>query len=528
MCTEGDGVFSYNGKTFQNYKISEGLLSNYCYFIISDPERNIWVAHKNGLSLKPVNVKTFRTFTKSDGLLFSDFNRNSCYAGDKHLWFGTSHGLVRYKCGDAERRLVEPRTSIYSLALNDNTFFPGDAIEVPYNDYALKIDYNSLSFTDPAKITFKYRLVGFDSTWRYTTSRNLEFPKLNDGEYTFELIAGNSDNVWNSRASKVSFIVKPPYWKRVWFYTLLGLVTMTLSYSVIRYRTNSLLIAKQELELRVNEKTALLQQEKETVERIKQELEVKNKNVTDSINYAQRIQSSILPSKKLIFEKFEQAFVYYKPRDIVSGDFYWFTETEENYVIAAVDCTGHGVPGAFMSLVGSTLLNEIVNTKKISSPSAILTRLNKSIMNVLKQHSGSPSAHDGMDMAICTISKNKDKLVFSGALRPLYHFRNGELTEVKGNPYFIGGYFENMSKSFVNTEIALEPGDMIYMFSDGFADQFGQQNKKKFSSRRFKELLREVSVSDIPEQYSTIRNTFLSWKGQEDQVDDILIIGIRF
>jgi ligand-binding sensor domain-containing protein/serine phosphatase RsbU (regulator of sigma subunit) len=529
LCTEGDGVFCYNGKGFINYKIGDGLLSNYCYFVIRDQQNNIWLGHKNGLSYKPRYLKTFRTYTKKEGLLFSDFNKNSCFSSaDGYLWFGTSNGLIRYRAGDLEKRSVEPKTLIYRLALNDKLFSPAESIEVPYSDYSLKIDYNSLSFTDPDKVNFKYRLLGLDTIWRYTTSRFMEFPKLNDGEYTFQLMAANSDNVWNSVPSQVSFVVKPPYWKRVWFYFMLVLVTTTLAYYAVRYRTSSLLIAKQELELKVSEKTALLQQEKETVEKIKQELEVRNKNFTDSVNYAQRIQTSILPSKKLIFEKFENAFVFYRPRDIVSGDFYWYSETEENFVIAAVDCTGHGVPGAFMSLVGSTLLNEIVNTKKITSPSAILTRLNRSIINVLKQESGSESAHDGMDMALCTISKSKDKLVFSGAQRPLYHFRDQVLTEIKGNPYFIGGYYENMNKVFVNSEISLKKGDMIYMFSDGYADQFGQYTHKKLTTKRFKELLKQVSDKPIKEQYTAIRNYFLQWKGVEEQVDDVLIIGIRF
>jgi ligand-binding sensor domain-containing protein/serine phosphatase RsbU (regulator of sigma subunit) len=528
--TEGDGVFSYNSKgVFTNYRSTDGLFSNYCYFIIADNNGNIWSGHKNGLSYKPANIKSFRTYSKADGLLFTDFNRNSCFrdvSGD--LWFGTFNGLVKYNANGESKEQSEPKTNISGLMLNKSFFHPDEKIEVPYDDYSVKVDYIAISFTDPAKVNFKYRLLGQDTIWRYTNSKSMEFPKLNDGEYTFELLAANSDNVWNSKPAKISFVVKPPYWKRAWFYSSVLLLTVSLSYSVTRYRTKSLVEAKQLLEQKVNEKTALLQKEKAIVEKIKGQLEIKNKNVTDSINYAQRIQESILPSKASITAAFEKSFIYYKPRDIVSGDFYWFCETPDDYLIAAVDCTGHGVPGAFMSLVGSTLLNELVSNKKITTPSFILSKLNSSIIKVLRQKADYNSSHDGMDMAICSISKRKDKIKFSGALRPMYHVRNKVLTELKGNPYFIGGHYENLNKSFVDEEIDIRPGDSIYIFSDGFVDQFGGENMKKFSTKRFKSLLTAISEKPGDQQMEWLDEAFNQWKGKEEQVDDVLVIGIKF
>jgi ligand-binding sensor domain-containing protein/serine phosphatase RsbU (regulator of sigma subunit) len=528
--TEGDGVFSYNERGgFVNFKVTEGLLSNYCYFIISDKNGNLWAGHKNGLSYKPAQLKTFRSYGKSDGLLFTDFNKNSCFRDvSGNLWLGTSNGLVKYNAEGENRIQAEPKTNIAGLMLNNTFYHPEESIEVPYDDYSVKVDYIAISFTDPAKVNFKYRLIGQDTIWRYTNSKFIEFPKLNDGEYTFQLLAANSDNVWNSKPAQISFVVKPPYWKRVWFYSMVFLFIGSLSYSVTRYRTRSLVEAKLLLEQKVNEKTALLQEEKATVEKIKFELEVKNKNVTDSINYAQRIQESILPSKYSISQAFNQSFIYYKPRDIVSGDFYWFAETEDDYLIAAVDCTGHGVPGAFMSLVGSTLLNELVSNKKITRPSAILTKLNSSIIRVLRQKSDYNSSHDGMDMAVCAISKDKKRLRFSGALRPLFHVRNKKLTELKGNPFFIGGHYEDLHKSFVDEEIDLLPGDSIYIFSDGFTDQFAEHVVKKFSTKRFKALLAEISDKDMEEQQQLIDEAFNAWKGKEDQVDDVLVMGIKF
>jgi ligand-binding sensor domain-containing protein/serine phosphatase RsbU (regulator of sigma subunit) len=528
--TEGDGVFSYNERGgFVNYKVDEGLFSNYCYFIIPDKHGNVWSGHKNGLSYKPAHLKSFRTYSKTDGLLFTDFNKNSCFRDvSGNLWFGTSNGLIKYNANGENLEKSEPKTNIAGLMLNRKFFTPNQKIEVPYDDYSVKVDYNAISFTDPAKVNFKYRLLGQDTVWRYTTAKFMEFPKLNDGEYTFQLMAANSDNIWNSIPAQVSFIVKPPYWKKVWFYSMLLLLTVSISYSVTRYRTQSLVNAKILLEQKVNEKTFLLQQEKATVEKIKGQLEIKNKNVTDSINYAQRIQESVLPSRESIAAAFERSFVYYKPRDIVSGDFYWFAETSESYLIAAVDCTGHGVPGAFMSLVGSTLLNEIVSNKKVTNPSSILSKLNTSIIKVLRQKADYNSSHDGMDMAICSISKDKNRLSFGGALRPLYHVRDKVLTELKGNPYFIGGYYENLHKTFENEELEITKGDTIYIFSDGYVDQFGGENMKKFSTKRFKALLTQIAEKDIEEQYVLLDEAFNSWKGKEEQVDDVLVIGIKF
>ncbi|HEX8517857.1 MAG TPA: two-component regulator propeller domain-containing protein [Bacteroidia bacterium] len=528
--TEGDGVFSYNERGgFINYKVSEGLFSNYCYFIITDKSGNIWSGHKNGLSYKPAHLKTFRTYSKTDGLLFTDFNRNSCFRDiSGNLWFGTANGLIKYNTNGQSSEQSEPKTNIAGLMFNKKFFTPDQRIEVPYDDYAVKVDYIAISFTDPAKVNFKYRLLGQDTVWRYTNSKFMEFPKLNDGEYTFQLMAANSDNIWNTTPAQVSFVVKPPYWKKAWFYVMVALFIVSISYSVTRYRTLSLLQTKSLLEQTVNEKTFQLQTEKATVERIKGQLELKNKNVTDSINYAQRIQESILPTKESISAVFNKSFIYYKPRDIVSGDFYWFNETQDSYVIAAVDCTGHGVPGAFMSLVGSTLLNELVSNKKITKPSSILTKLNSAIIKVLRQKGDYNSSHDGMDMAICSVNKEMTKLTFSGALRPLYHIRNGVLTELKGNPYFIGGYYEDMPKTFVDEEIDIREGDSIYIFSDGYVDQFGGESMKKFSTKRFKALLAEISHKDINEQYDLIDQSFSAWKKKEDQVDDVLIIGIKF
>lgn len=262
------------------------------------------------------------------------------------------------------------------------------------------------------------------------------------------------------------------------------------------------------------------------------------KNIRDSINYAKRIQEAILPAKDVKYRLFPDAFVLYQPRDVVSGDFYWFTEVQKEKfeksklnkyhysLIAAVDCTGHGVPGAFMSLVGLNQLNQIVNEKKITAPAEILHHLNNGIKKALKQD-GIDSAKDGMDIALCTIDNNNKILEYSGAHRPLYYIRNNELKETKGNNIAIGGHTKE-GYQFTNHQFNFEKGDTIYICSDGYADQFGGPEGRKLMTKQFKKLLLSIQEMPMMEQEKFLLDKINTWKGTLSQLDDLLVIGIRF
>ncbi|MGZ3862871.1 MAG: two-component regulator propeller domain-containing protein [Bacteroidia bacterium] len=532
IATEGDGIYSYNGGDFKNYRIDEGLLSNFCYFVIADKDNSIWVGHKNGLSKKKFWEKNFIRFTKTDGLFFPENNLNSDFRDAKgNVWFGTTSGIVNFDCETNRINTHEPRTSIIDIVLTNQTgsnyFSAEESISLPYDHYTVKLDYIGISLVDASKVFYRYRLLGLDTIWRSTNSRTIEFPKIGEGSYTFELLACNNDGVWNKKPVSVSFEISAPFWKKTWFYVVTPILFLGLGYLIIVWRTRSLLRARELLKRLVEEKTVLLKKEKEVVEAVKLQLEEKNKDITDSINYAKRIQEAILPSQAAIFKNFPEAFIYYKPKDIVSGDFYWFSEVGEYYFVAAVDCTGHGVPGAFMSLIASTLLNDIVNEKKITQPSEILQTLNNRIIEALKQDKDDSSSRDGMDMAICRVDKHKTKLVFAGAGRPLYHVRNKSLTEIKGQGYPIGGHYGLMNLKYSDSEIALEKGDMFYISSDGYADQFHETDKKKFSTKRLRNLLETISVLNMEEQRNGLNESLLNWKGAAGQIDDILIVGIR-
>ncbi len=260
----------------------------------------------------------------------------------------------------------------------------------------------------------------------------------------------------------------------------------------------------------------------------KEEIEARNKDITDSIRYARRIQEAILPRMEEIRKGVPEVFVMYKPKAIVSGDFYWYTRKGGKELLAVVDCTGHGVPGAFMSMIGNSLLNEIVNERGILMPGEILKHLDEGVRRALQQDRREAETRDGMDISLSMLDRAGGKLYYAGAMRPLYYVRNGELKELKGDKMSIGGlYTEGMEVQFHTYCVEVKKGDMFYMFSDGYVDQFGGGRGRKYLAKRFQEMLRLVSGKDIEEQEKEIQRSFMEWKGAEEQIDDVLVIGFR-
>lgn len=256
-----------------------------------------------------------------------------------------------------------------------------------------------------------------------------------------------------------------------------------------------------------------------------EEIEQKNKDITDSIKYAKRIQLAILPYKEDLKKNCPQSFVLFEPKDIVSGDFYWFTNYGDWLFIAAADCTGHGVPGALMSMIGSNILNEIIKDISIRKPSLILDQLDKKVLEALKR-SGEEVVHDGMDIAFCAINVKNKVLEYAGANRPIVLIRNGEVIECKPNKLSIGGYHQS-DKVFTDTSVQLQQGDTIYLFTDGCVDQFGGNFGKKFKYKNLLALFLSIQKEGMKEQKRLIKDAIASWKGANEQVDDMLVMGLR-
>lgn len=269
-----------------------------------------------------------------------------------------------------------------------------------------------------------------------------------------------------------------------------------------------------------------LQQKKKSASMI----EMKNREITDSINYSRRIQTAILPDAEKTTELLGEHFIFYLPKDIVSGDFYFAESVRTNdgkklIAVAAADCTGHGVPGAFMSIFGYTYLKQSLKEKEVNSPGDALDFLNRKLGDLFQRSAGSEAIRDGMDISFCVINPEDKKCWFAGANNPLWHCRNGAITEIAADRQPIG--FHELSQPFTNKTIELQTGDMIYLFTDGFADQFGGPQGKKFKYKQLKELLISVSETNCAQQHERLKSAFENWQGTLEQVDDVLVIGIR-
>jgi len=258
------------------------------------------------------------------------------------------------------------------------------------------------------------------------------------------------------------------------------------------------------------------------------EIESKNRKITESINYAKRIQGAILPNNAVIRQILPDSFILYKARDVVSGDFPWFINVGDTMYFAAVDCTGHGVPGALISLIGYFLLNDIVKSRKISDPGEILDNLDRGVTKTLRQDTGDATTKDGMDIALCKIDLKTNIVSYAGAHRPLYVMKDGQLDEVKGDKFPIGGGIYKNQTKFNCTTIELHKGDSIFFCSDGFPDQFGGPDNRKFGPQRLREAIVKYHKKPMTEIHHIIDQEWTEWKGDQKQTDDVLLIGVRF
>jgi len=305
----------------------------------------------------------------------------------------------------------------------------------------------------------------------------------------------------------------PPY-----RFILYGSFIFAFFYWLVRSQTRKL----------INMKKLLKEKEQafELIEKQKIKLELRDKNITDSLIYAQRIQEALLPSEVYFRKHFKDSFIFFKPKDIVSGDFYWIGEKGDKVFIVAADCTGHGVPGALMSMIGMEIIEKTINEDNIEMPSKILSILNKGLEKTFSRGKNIGTIiRDGMDIGLCAIDKKRKKLFYSGAFFPLYLIRNNCLSEIKGDKIIIGMNRENIP--YTEHELDLLEGDILYIFSDGYIDQFGGAENKKFMYRRFRYLLSTIHRFPMNDQKSILEENIKTWIGKNDQIDDIMVIGFK-
>lgn len=551
-----EGLFNYNYKEFTKISQKNGLSSNFINFLQTDNLNRLLIGTNTGLDILTIkdfyaNKISIKHFGKNDGLLSVESNFNASFK-DKtgRILIGTPNGLEIYNPSFDSGNILEPLTHVSSVKLffgqedifkyaeKDSITLLPKALKLPFSKNHLTFQFVGISLTAPEKVMYQYKLEGLDNDWTPPTSKTeATYSSLPPGKYKFMLKAMNNDGVWNQEPVVFEFEISPPWYNTWWFYTLCAIVLIG-SISLYNYvRTKKLIADKQKLEQVVDERTKELRDEKEKVESINKEvieqktiIEHKNVEITDSIKYAKNIQEALLPNLGDIHSLFGQSFVLYMPKDIVSGDFYWFARNGNTRFIAAVDCTGHGVPGAFMSIVGNTLLNEIVNEKKITRPGDILLELHKGVKIALNQNAQEFERRDGMDITLCAFTDESDKVEYAGANRPLWIYRknqNYELEIIKASKFPIGGLELEEHRVYENHIIHIEEGDCLYLFSDGYADQFGGPKGKKFMLTNLQKTIRDMVELPMPEQKQKLEQTFLSWKQDTEQIDDVLVIGIR-
>jgi len=424
---------------------------------------------------------------------------------------------------------------IFSLVFGyGNKLFAGDIDSLFENNILIEIDDSIYQISDKVKYYIPHSVENFhihfkapikvsyslfknmdrDTIWKITDEQNIEFKYLSPGNYVLAL-----RSVANKDFFSVFIEKQNPFWRSVKFNILVIIILIAFFYGWYVYNTWKVLQAN-----RIYKQKEITSIE---VAKQKEELTIKNKNITDSINYARRIQLAMIPSVRFFNNIFKESFIFFKPKDIVSGDFFWITEKKDKVFVAAVDCTGHGVPGAFMSIIGIELLRKLVNSQGIEEPSEVLNELNRNFAEIFKDVENI-TLRDGMDVAFCIIDRASMILEFAGAFNPLYLIRDNKITEIKGDRFSVGlEDYENGVQSFTNHHIQLHKNDMIYIFTDGYSDQFGGPEGKKFKYRRFRHLLLSIHRLPLPEQREQLERSMEEWKGENDQVDDILVIGMK-
>lgn len=433
---------------------------------------------------------------------------------DSNLWLVNGSNDL-YKIAHAQA--FNPAERVFRIHISDienkagyNT--PLDDFKMAYNQNALRLKLGAPYYLSSDKVQFQYKLEGLSEEWSdWRSNPVIEFPFIPYGNYDLK-IRGKNLFGQLSDIRKVAFTVKAPFWLQWWFVLLLAIAIIAVTGFIVHLRLRALRRENRILEEKVQERT--------------REIQEKQKEITKSIEYGRRIQRAMLPPEDTIKQKELEHFTFYKPRDIVSGDFYWYSQRGNKTYYAAVDCTGHGVPGAFLSMLGMAFLNEIVNERRITRTSAVLNELRKYMIRSLRQEGAGNKQQDGMDMALVMIDHEQMQAEFAGAYNPLYVVRGGEISRIKPNRMPIGIYHGKIQE-FSHYQFELKQGDQLYIFSDGFADQIGGPKGRKYMSGHLKRFLLQISGESMKSQHQYLEEEFLRWKGEHQQIDDVLIMGIR-
>ncbi len=523
------GLNVYNKKTqlVKKFYKKDGLAhDNVCAALI-DTKNRIWMSTYAGISMLDINTvfegekPVFTNYSTIQGVQGREFNQGAYALGTSgNAYFGGANGFNIFNPLNMKSTGTGPETRFLSIEVNDLDYKMDSlitfkkSIELKFSENNFRVFFAALDFSDPENNSYEWKLEGYDDKWSAKTKDNYAtYKKVPDGNYTLVIRAYNNDGILGVE-EKISMTIKPRWYWNPYAFAFYLFATAGLVLAFITWRTSRIKKENKILEDKVADRT--------------KEIAEKNKEITDSIQYAKRIQEALLPTKQNIYNSLTNAFILYKPKDIVSGDFYWYGERDDKIVIAAVDCTGHGVPGAFMSMIGFNFLSQIVQEKGITEPGRILGQLHKEVTSALQQNNTDGSTNDGMDVSICCIDKATNSMAYAGAYRPLIRIsKAGNVTKIDGNKFPVGGAQFDAARVYENHHFKFSEGDAFYMFTDGYADQFGGPLGKKFMLKNFYKLLEKINNYDMQIQQTHIDNAFEQWRGKTEQVDDVLVIGIK-
>ena len=398
---------------------------------------------------------------------------------------------------------------------------------LPYQDNSLTFEFASPYFNDSEKLVYSYFLEGHDEVWsKWSPDTKKEFTDLFEGQYTFRVKAKNIFGVESEPAS-FEFTVAPPIYRTIWAYLAYALLAGLSLAVILKLNSQRHKAENRRLEGLVNLRTEEISVQNEKLLAQNEIIESRSKKTQDSINSAERILTALHSTPDKLCGLVEQSFVFAKPRDTVSGDFFWCTEQDGKQIVVCADCTGHGIPGAFMSVIGQSLLKETVRMYGITDASEILTSLHSMLVASL-EHKGGESI-EGMDIGVCVIDRQASKVTFAGAKMPLVYIQEGKLAVIKGSKLPVGGIRPDEERQFVEHVIPIDTENptSFYLFSDGFQDQFGGTSNRKYYPSRLRELLLKIHVHNVDEQRDKLAEELVEWQGNHPQIDDILVIGFR-
>ncbi len=406
---------------------------------------------------------------------------------------------------------------IKGVSNSSGEIFPLKGFEIPYKEFKdnpLLFQVIAPFYVKQESIQYQWFIQGISNKWTNWTNTNLiKIDYLPAGSYSLYIRA---KNIFNKKSFRQTFpfVIHPPFWKTIWFIGISICIVILLIILAVKMHSAKLKREKEILESKVEERT--------------REIEKQRKEIMDSIHYAGRIQKAILPYKDLLENEGTKSFILHRPKNIVSGDYYWYSRIEDRLIFAVADCTGHGVPGAFLSMMGISGLNEIVNQHKVLQADEILNYLREYIITSLRQTGKRGEPQDGMDIAVCIVDLKTYEMQYAGANNPCYIVRENELFQLKPDKMPASIYGKKTSVPFTKNEIQLEPGDTVYTFSDGYIDQFGGPKGRKYLGKKFRKTLLNAQKYSIDEQKNFLEEEFDSWRGTNPQIDDVLILGMKF